>query len=194
LKGLKFFQYLLKGCKLRITHYDTGFKLTSETFALVDQPALKPGTLKIFEELAFIQEKVQIPLSIPSSEIISKETNLISAIAKTIKTGKKALKLKDWTITIDREAAKELLKKFEQGKPSPFTLTFDDSANILNRTIPLGPVRVECVEVYMEQKDINSMRDSITKNDSQVSMRFKPCPNAPITVYYDNWIPGADQK
>jgi hypothetical protein len=196
LEGIRFNQALARGGDLRILG---AHPVTGGTVQLV-RGGLPSGTypgpdarfIKMLEQLAFIQDKIGVFFTVPDRNVNPEDVRTVAATAQILETGRGQYKAEPWTSVSNVEQAKAALEMFEEGKPQPMALHFEDQVVVILGThVPLGPVTFFCDQAYITKDDLETLRRELEASppESSINIRFTPYEGGSVEARYINWLP-----
>ena len=202
LDAILFGEAMSKGGTLRMEYAESGLDLPEISVEPGVFPRPDARWKRLVEKLVLIQEKAQIPLTVPAPRdneggaIAAEDERAIFETAQKLETGRTSLSMESWKTAVDTSLAKKFIDLFEKGEPVSLSFSFeDDVVNVLDVDISLGPAVYTCQQTSMTEEDFRALKERTAQAgpDETIPVRFTPFNNAPILVYYLNWLPPADR-
>ncbi len=195
LRALRFQQVVAEGCTISIILYESG--KTISTVELEPDDALRPegAFVRLAEQLAYIQERTGVLISIPDRDISVEEIRQIYRIALIVEKGVLEYGWTEIKFEIDRNTACKILEEFRRHGTMEMTFSPpEEYATICDVQIPLGQPRLVCQNATItqeEQFDIEACISSADPN-GDVPVRIVPSDQRPIQAEYPKWLSESD--
>lgn len=202
LDAIRFGEAMSKGGTIRMEYADTGLDLPEIKVSPGVFPQPEARWKQIIEKLVLIQEKVQIPLTVPvprdkeSRTIAAEDMRRIFETAQKLETGKTSLDIQSWETAVDPTLAKKLIDLFDKGEPVSLSFSSENEAvNILGVDISLGPFIYTCQQTYITEQDLQELKEKTAQasEGQAIPVCFTPFNGAPMLVHYLNWLPSHDR-
>lgn len=202
LDALLFREAMSKGGTLRMEYAESGLDLPEISVAadVITDP--DPRWKRLVEKLVLIQEKVQIPLTVPvpreneSGTIAAEDERAIYETTQKLETGRASFELESWETAVGTSVAKKFIDLFEKGEPVSISFSYEDEVvDVLSVAISLGPAVHTCQYTSMTEEDLRALKESAARGGAgeSIAIRFIPFNNAPMLVHYLNWLPSGDR-
>lgn len=190
LEALRFHQAVAEGGVLRIVHLDTGFELQNYSFPPGTSTAPDSHWLKLLETLVFIQQKTQVPITVPHRDLTDDDFRAIFETAQILKAGQITYKAVQLTVGIDKESAHKWLEAFEAGRPQPIRLESEMTEEIFDVTIPLGPAILRWNQVYITEENRSALKAAVADNAAEepVHVHLTPSEGCKVQAEYTRWF------
>jgi hypothetical protein len=202
LDAILFAEAMYRGGTLRMEYAESGLDLPEISVAPGIFPQPDDRWKRLVEKLVLIQEKVQIPLTVPtlrdkeSGTIAAEDERAIFETAQKLETGKASLGLPSWETAVDPPLAEKFIDLFEKGEPVSLSFSSeDDVVNVLGVDISLGPTVHTCQQTSMTEEDLRALKERTAHAvpGESIPIRFTPFDNAPMLIHYLNWLPANDR-
>lgn len=198
LQFLRFHRAIGEGGELRIITLDSGLQF-SIPFSKSRNDTNLNQWIQLFDEVAFIQSKTNIPISVPNHGVSSEEAKAIFMAAEIIRTGRAEMKVASWPVESRLIQAQSALEGFSEQSIHSLTLNYEEGhkVTIFGSEIPLGPSVVFCEKAYITKKDLANLKrdiDKATADDNTIHYSISPYQGCVVEAKFLKWLPPAEAE
>lgn len=197
LQAVRFHNAIAGGGIFRTISVETGL-IVSEGVAPPSRGAIDPVPdywTRTLEALDFIQRRINSPIWLPDREITDRETQEILETAEILRIGRLRRRVRDWSITIEKQHVGDFFERFPPAKPAGVAFSQVEERHILGTRIDMGPRIFTCKQAYVSKRETRRITASLQRSEETagIEIRFRPFKGCVALLEYPKWLPEGDK-
>jgi hypothetical protein len=177
----------------------TGMEIASGQIGYTSGKVAAPEQqwIKLLENLSYIQQRTQIPVSFPPdgsiNNIIARD---ISELAELLKTGKVTFRLPGLKLGCPRESTEKIIQTFPSDGKGVLKLCIEDeTVNFWGATITIGSSIVFHYHLKLADGEIARLKKDLEDaNKAVFEVFFKFTDETPSQKFALNWLPAEEAQ